>query len=194
MGFCLLNSAAVTAAALADRGQRVAVIDIDAHHGNGTQDAFYDSPQVGFLSLHRWPFYPGTGAAEETGRGDGLGATCNVPLELGVSRREYRDQFERSLTEMARRLRPQLLLVSAGFDSHHLDPIGSLGLETEDFGPLTEIAVEVANEFCHGKLVSLLEGGYNIDVLPDCVELHLQKLLAADSADPADAASPAKAD
>jgi acetoin utilization deacetylase AcuC-like enzyme len=156
---------------------RVMIVDWDVHHGNGTQEIFWQDEQVGFLSVHRWPFYPGTGAADETGSGPGLGATLNLPLAFGTPRHEYIEQFTESLTRLAERVRPQLVMISAGFDSHRTDPIGSLGLETEDFAELTRIVRGVAAVHAGGRIVSVLEGGYNPPVLADCVALHLEGLL-----------------
>ncbi|QEG37911.1 histone deacetylase family protein [Bythopirellula goksoeyrii] len=178
MGFCLLNNIALAAQTALDQGvERVLIIDWDVHHGNGTQAIFYDEPRVAFFSVHRWPFYPGTGDADETGTGAGLGTTHNLPLQFGISQRDYRDAVLRDLEEFAARMRPQLVLVSAGFDAHRTDPIGSLGLEVEDFQWLTTAAVEVANTYAEGRLVSTLEGGYNPPVLAECVATHLEGLL-----------------
>jgi acetoin utilization deacetylase AcuC-like enzyme len=179
MGFCLFNQVAVAARAALEACQleRVLIVDWDVHHGNGTQDMFWEDPRVGFLSIHRFPFYPGTGTAEETGAGAGLGTTLNLPIRLGTSRADYLSRFRSSLEDFAKRLRPQLVLVSAGFDSHRLDPIGSLGLEVEDFGELTRDVLEVAATHAEGRIVSTLEGGYNLDQLPLCVAEHLRGLL-----------------
>lgn len=181
MGFCLFNSIAIAACVARDEYglDRVLIVDWDVHHGNGTQDTFYADGRVGFLSAHRWPFYPGTGDADETGTGDGLGATLNLPIAYGTPRAAYRDQFASALEQFARRIRPQLILVSAGFDSHRADPIGSLGLETEDFGDLTKLIQEVAATYADGRIVSSLEGGYNPPVLARCVETHLRCLMDA---------------
>ncbi|MFO0897762.1 MAG: histone deacetylase [Pirellulales bacterium] len=181
MGFCLFNNVAVAArAALAEHQlDRVLIVDWDVHHGNGTQDAFWEDPQVGFFSIHRWPFYPGSGAASETGAGKGLGTTLNVPVEFGTPRAQFFSLFERGLNELAGRMKPQLVLVSAGFDAHRDDPIGSLELETEDFAELTRIVLDVAKEHAGGRVVSLLEGGYNTGALAGCVEVHLRELLDA---------------
>ena len=132
MGFCLFANVSVAAQRAIDQYElsRVLIVDWDVHHGNGTQDLFYESPAVCFFSAHRWPFYPGTGAAEETGTGDGLGTTFNLPLEFGLSRAEYRERFHTMLAVAAAKCRPELLLLSAGFDAHAADPIGSLGLES----------------------------------------------------------------
>ena len=143
------------------------------------QDVFWASDRVGFLSIHRFPFYPGSGSAQETGKGKGLGFTSNLPIEFGTTRREYMSTFETELGKFAAKLRPDLVMISAGFDSHAKDPIGSLGLETEDFKTLSDVVINVANQYAHGRIVSVLEGGYNVDVLPDCVGLHLQQLISA---------------
>jgi acetoin utilization deacetylase AcuC-like enzyme len=179
MGFCLFNNVAVAAGVAQQEHEvdRVLIVDWDVHHGNATQDSFYADDRVGFFSIHRWPFYPGTGAADDTGTGDGLGATRNLPITFGTSRREYLDQFRRELEDFASRIRPQLVLVSAGFDSHREDPIGSLGLEVEDFDELTKIVRNIATVHAEGRVVSLLEGGYNPPVLAECVETHLRELL-----------------
>jgi acetoin utilization deacetylase AcuC-like enzyme len=178
MGFCLLGNAAIAArTAVQKLGlSRVLVIDWDVHHGNGTQDVFYEDGQVGFFSAHRFPFYPGTGRKSETGRGKGLGKTFNLPLELGVTRKDYLSAFENMLTKAADAVRPELVVLSAGFDAHAEDPVGSLGLETEDFEPLTRMVQQVANTHANGRLISVLEGGYNVDRLAECVTLHLHLL------------------
>ncbi len=177
MGFCLFNNIAVAAeAALAGGLERVMIIDWDVHHGNGTQAIFYDDPRVGFFSVHRWPFYPGTGDVDETGIGDGLGATRNLPVKFGTSRDDYRALVLRELEDFADRIKPQLVLVSAGFDGHREDPIGSLGLETEDFVWLTQATTQIADSYSDGRLVSTLEGGYNPPILAECVATHLKHL------------------
>jgi acetoin utilization deacetylase AcuC-like enzyme len=181
MGFCLFNNVAVAARVAIDehRLERVLVVDWDVHHGNGTQDMFYDDGRVGFFSAHRWPFYPGTGAADETGRGAGLGATRNLPIEFGTPRDEYRQRFRRELEDFASKIKPQLVLVSAGFDAHREDPIGSLGLEVEDFGELTQCVLDIAEVHAGGRVVSLLEGGYHPERLAESVAEHLRGLLAS---------------
>jgi acetoin utilization deacetylase AcuC-like enzyme len=179
MGFCLFNHVAVAARmATVESGlSRVLVVDWDVHHGNGTQAAFWTDPQVGFLSIHRWPFYPGTGDAGETGSGAGLGTTVNLPVAFGTSRRDYLDHFRNELERFSDHLRPELILISAGFDSHRDDPIGSLGLEVEDFDELTRMVSDVAKAQCGGRIVSILEGGYNPGILAACIEVHLKGLL-----------------
>ena len=183
MGFCLFNNIALAArhAVKAHRMKKVLIVDWDVHHGNGTQDVFFEDPEVTFLSIHRYGmgFYPGTGAADETGRGKGLGHTRNVPLRLGISRRDYHAAFANALEKTADQLKPELVLVSAGFDAHAKDPIGALGLEIEDFTTLTKLVLDVAKTHAQGRLVSCLEGGYNLEVLADSVKTHLEELIAA---------------
>lgn len=179
MGFCLFNNVALAAAhARATHGlERILIVDWDVHHGNGTQEMFYEDAGVYFFSAHRYPFYPGTGAADETGAGAGLGTTRNLPLAFGISRREYKERFQRELEDFAARCGPQLVLISAGFDAHVRDPIGSLGLETEDFAELTDMVLQIASGYCEGRVVSLLEGGYHLEALAESVEVHLRTLL-----------------
>ncbi|MEL6104415.1 MAG: histone deacetylase [Planctomycetota bacterium] len=181
MGFCLFNHVAVAAEeAIHQIGlDRVLIVDFDVHHGNGTQDMFYDRSAVGFLSMHRAAFYPFTGEASETGTGDGLGTTRNIPIDYGTARQTQLDRFASALQGLADEIKPQLILLSAGFDSHKGDPIGSLQLETADFRQLTRCVLDVADQHCGGKLVSTLEGGYNPDALSDCVSLHVQELVSA---------------
>lgn len=185
MGFCLFNNIAIAADhAVKKHGlERVLVVDWDVHHGNGTQDIFYERDDVWFLSAHRSPFYPGTGAKEETGTGQGLGTKFNMPVAFGTSRKEYLARFESVLADAAKKCRPQLVLISAGFDAHRQDPIGSLGLETEDFETLTKLVMQVAATYSDGRIVSCLEGGYHIERLSESVACHLQTLLT-NSKDP----------
>ena len=175
MGFCLFNNVAVAARQAIEKHDlsRVLIVDWDVHHGNGTQDIFYEDAQVWFFSAHRSPFYPGTGAEDETGAGAGLGTIFNLPVEFGTPRRQYLAEFQKILNASASRCRPELVLISAGFDAHRLDPIGSLGLETEDFAVLTEMVLDVADQYSQGRCVSLLEGGYNVQALAESVEQHL---------------------
>ncbi len=182
MGFCLFNNVALAAthAKRLHNLTRILIIDWDVHHGNGTQDIFYEDPEVMFYSIHRYGngFYPGTGAAQETGRGKGLGHILNVPVKFGTPRKEYFDLFTKALEKAADKIKPELVLVSAGFDAHFKDPIGSLGLETEDFRPLSKQVLEIAKTHAKGRLVSCLEGGYNVQTLGELVEVHLEELLA----------------
>lgn len=182
MGFCLFNNVAVAAKlALAELElDRVLIVDWDVHHCNGTQAAFWDNEQVGVFSIHRSPFYPGTGDEDETGEGQGLGTTRNLAIEYGTPRQEYVRRFTDELGEFADRIRPQLVLVSAGFDTHRMDPVGSLDLEDEDFATLTRCVLDVAAQHAGGRIVSALEGGYNLQVVPGSIEVHLRSLLGAD--------------
>ena len=181
MGFCLFNNVAIAAqAAIAEHElDRALIVDWDVHHGNGTQEVFWEDGRIGFFSIHRWPFYPGTGDADETGAGRGLGWIVNEPVEFGTPRELFHDRFERALIALAAKVRPQLVLISAGFDAHREDPVGSLGLEVEDFKRLTHTVLGVAQEHAGGRVVSLLEGGYNPPRLAESVEVHLRELLGA---------------
>jgi acetoin utilization deacetylase AcuC-like enzyme len=185
MGFCLFNNIALAAhhALTVHQLDRVLIVDWDVHHGNGTQDIFYEEPRVMFFSIHRFGrgFYPGTGDADETGQGKGAGFTLNAPVRFGTSRKAYHAAFRSLLEKAADRIKPQLVLVSAGFDAHALDPIGSLGLEVEDFAELTQQVLDVARTHAGGRLVNCLEGGYNLEVLAESVQVHLGGLLAANT-------------
>jgi acetoin utilization deacetylase AcuC-like enzyme len=181
MGFCLFNNIALAAhhARTAHQLTRILIVDWDVHHGNGTQDIFYADPDVFFYSIHRYGggFYPGTGAADETGTGPGLGRTLNIPVRYGTSRADYRGVYRNALERAADEIKPELVLLSAGFDAHAADPIGSLGLDAEDFAWLTEMILEVAKTHAGGRLVSCLEGGYNLTALAESVQAHLEELL-----------------
>ena len=181
MGFCLFNNVAIGARLAVGEFEldRVLVIDWDVHHGNGTQASFWTDPQVGFFSIHRFPFYPGTGAADETGSSDGLGSTLNLPVAFGTPVADYLAHFETEFTQFVDKFQPQLILISAGFDAHRADPVGSLGLESEHFGDLTRIVLAAADTHCQGRVVSVLEGGYNPAMLAESVEIHLAELLEA---------------
>ena len=163
MGFCLFNNVAVTARWLQAHGhaERVLILDWDVHHGNGTHDAFYEDPSVFFVSLHQWPHYPGTGSAEQTGAGEGLGYTLNVPLAAGTPAVEHRARFDQAVAEALGRFEPDFVLVSCGFDAMAGDPLGNLLLEPRDLYEMTHHVVEVAAAGCYGRVVALLEGGYD---------------------------------
>src|SRR5262245_43990289 len=182
MGFCLFNNIALAARRAIDHHklERVLIVDWDVHHGNGTQDIFYEDPNVVFFSIHRYGmgFYPGTGAADETGKGKGQGHIVNAPIKFGTQRKDYRSAFHTTLEKAADKIKPELVLLSAGFDAHAKDPIGSLGLEVEDFVTLSKQALEVAKTHAKGRFVSCLEGGYNLEVLAESVQAHLEELLA----------------
>lgn len=178
MGFCLFNNVAV-AARYAQRNyeiEKVAIIDFDVHHGNGTQHIFESDPTVMYASLHQFPFYPGTGATEETGIGDGKGTTINYPLKYGVGDDEFIDIFNNSLSDKILNFDPDLLLISAGFDAHVDDPIGGLSVTTKGYFDISNIIMKLADEVCQGKIVSALEGGYNLNALAESVEAHLLAL------------------
>ena len=163
MGFCLFNNIAVAARWLQAHGHaaRVLILDWDVHHGNGTHDAFYDDPSVFFVSLHQWPHYPGTGSAEQTGAGEGVGYTLNVPLPAGTPAIEHRSHFEGAVDEALSRFDPDFVLISCGFDAMAGDPLGDLRLEPSDLYAMTCHVVDVAASGCGGRVVALLEGGYD---------------------------------
>ncbi len=171
MGFCLLNNIAIAARALlAQTGiERIAIVDWDVHHGNGTQHAFESDRDVLFASLHQFPFYPGTGALDEHGQGDGLGATLNLPLPEACGDAEYGPLFDQVLTPTLLAFEPEIILVSAGFDAHERDPLGAMRVTTRGFGRLTERLCAIADETCGGRIVLALEGGYDLDALADSV-------------------------
>jgi len=165
MGFCLINHAAVAAAhARRSSAARVAILDWDAHHGNGTQAIFYDDPSVLYVSLHQWPFYPGTGAADQRGAGAGEGATVNVPVPAGIGEAGYLELFDQVALPAVRSFAPDLLIVSAGFDAHRDDPLCSLGLTSGAFARMTESVADIGS----GQ-VFVLEGGYDLDALEQSV-------------------------
>jgi acetoin utilization deacetylase AcuC-like enzyme len=179
MGFCLFNTAAI-AARYAQRNykevERVAVLDWDVHHGNGTQGIFYDDPSVFFFSAHQYPWYPGSGTRGETGVGRGRGYTLNVPLRARTPASEHRRTFETALEEIGAKFRPDLVIISAGFDSHADDPLGQLMLEDEDFVSMTRTVKSWARDACAGRVVSCLEGGYNLSTLGATVAAHVRAL------------------
>jgi acetoin utilization deacetylase AcuC-like enzyme len=162
MGFCLFNNVAITAAALAERGERVLIVDFDAHHGNGTQDLFYDDPRVTYVSMHEWPLFPGTGALEDTGRGDAAGRTINFPFPAGTAGDAYLAAVDEVIAPHADAWRPTWLLISAGFDAHRLDPLTDMGLASGDYGLLTERLLALVGP---RRVVGFLEGGYDLDAL-----------------------------
>src|SRR6478736_128256 len=168
MGFCLYSNIAVGAAYARSRGcARVAIVDYDVHHGNGTQWIFYEDPKVLFVSSHQYPFYPGTGAASEQGRGAGLGFTLNIPLAAGAKDGEIEQKYAEQVIPAVRSFNPDLLMISAGFDAHELDPLGQLRMTTQGFGRLTKMLVDLADEVCEGRVVLVSEGGYDLGALKD---------------------------
>jgi acetoin utilization deacetylase AcuC-like enzyme len=179
MGFCLFNNVAVGVRYAQNKYKeidRVAVIDWDVHHGNGTQGIFYDEPSVFFFSMHQYPWYPGTGSRGETGHGRGLGATLNVPIKANTPAIEQKRSFEAAIEEVSTKFRPDLIFISAGFDAHLTDPLGQLQLEDPDFASMTATVREWADEACQGRIVSCLEGGYNLETLGETVATHVSAL------------------
>jgi acetoin utilization deacetylase AcuC-like enzyme len=185
MGFCLFNNIAIAAHyALAKyKLERILIIDFDVHHGNGTQEAFYDNPRVMYISTHQYPFYPGTGSVEETGGGAAQGTTINIPLPAGCGDSEYLQVFEQIIVPAARRFQPQLILVSAGYDTHWADPLAMMQVSVTGFGQMAKIIKELADELCGGRLVFTLEGGYNLNALAASVKATFDVLLGSNSID-----------
>ena len=177
MGFCLLNNVAVTAASLAAAGERVLVVDIDAHHGNGTQDAFWDDPRVAYVSFHQWPLYPGTGALDETGGSAAPGLTVNVPFPPATAGDPYRAAVDDVLAPLVERFAPTWLLLSAGFDAHRDDPLTNLGLTSGDYADLT---TRIAALVPAGRVVAFLEGGYDLAALARCTAATIAALAGID--------------
>jgi acetoin utilization deacetylase AcuC-like enzyme len=179
MGFCLFNNAAIAARyAQAVHGvDKVLIVDWDVHHGNGTQDIFWEDDSVFFLSTHQSPHYPGTGARDETGEGKGEGFTINIPLPAHTSAATHRQAFRDALVNIEKRFQPDLVIISAGFDSHRGDPLGNLMLEDSDFAEMTKDVLRIAEKHSSGRVVGLLEGGYNHDLLGGSVCAHLRALL-----------------
>ena len=176
MGFCLVNNVAVTAAALATAGERVCVVDYDAHHGNGTQEAFYADPRVLYVSLHEWPLYPGTGRLDETGAGSGAATTCNLPLPAGATGDVYLRALDDVIAPVIEGFAPGWLLVSIGFDAHRADPLTGLGLSAGDYGALATRMTELAPA---GRLIAFLEGGYDLGAVRASVAATLPALVGA---------------
>nr|MBC7244486.1 histone deacetylase [Chloroflexota bacterium] len=184
MGFCLFNNIAIAARYALQKYKldRVLIVDFDLHHGNGTQDAFYEEPRVLYFSTHQYPYYPGTGHWQETGRGAGLGYTVNVPLPSGVGDAGYQRIFDEILLPIARRYQPQLILVSAGYDAHWMDPLGMMLLSVRGYANLVRVLVALARELCEDRLVVTLEGGYNLEALALSVAATFSMLLGDEQA------------
>jgi acetoin utilization deacetylase AcuC-like enzyme len=179
MGFCLFNNIAVAARHFQEACglDRLFILDWDVHHGNGTQETFYDDGSVLFCSLHRVPFYPGGGYAEDHGRGEGRGTTINIPLTADTPPASYHRRLQEVLDGPATAFKPKAVLISAGFDAYARDPVGGLGLEPEDFGILTRKVTAYARTSGNLPILSVLEGGYDLEGLPRCVAAHLEALL-----------------
>lgn len=183
MGFCLFNNIAITAryAQQEYNLNKILIIDWDVHHGNGTQDAFYADPSVLFFSSHEFPLYPGSGAAEEIGTGLGKGYTINCPLPAGCDLSALLAAIDQKLLPALDHFRPDLVLISSGFDAHKDDPLAHFALTEDDYAILTRKACAIAEQYCRGRLISFLEGGYNLGALARSVEQHLESLVAASS-------------
>jgi len=179
MGFCLFNNIAIAAQyALAKYElEHIAIIDFDVHHGNGTQESFYDNSQVLYISTHEFPFYPGTGSVDETGKGEARGTTVDIPLPAGCSDVEYLSVFEQIIVPVVRRFNPQLILVSAGYDTHWADGLAMMQVSVTGFAQMVKITKELADELCGGRLVFTLEGGYNLTALAASVKATFDVLL-----------------
>ncbi len=178
MGFCLFNSIAIAARYLQQHHgiERVLILDWDVHHGNGTQHTFEHDPSVMFVSLHQYPFYPGSGAKSETGIDAGEGTTLNCPMSAGMGDDHYRQAFDEIILPKVSNFNPDFVLVSAGFDAHQADPLGAMNLTTDSYCWMTRAVMEVADKYCHGRLVSVLEGGYDLDALAASVTEHVRVL------------------
>ncbi len=174
-GFCILNNVAIGAKYLLNKYKynKIAIIDFDVHHGNGTQDIFYNDKNVLFISTHQYPYYPGTGSEKEKGKYNNV---CNIPLPAGTNSEEYLNAFEHALKKLTE-FQPEFILISAGFDGHAADPLAQLKLDTEDYHEITKRILETSKKFSNGKVVSILEGGYDLDALKDSAKRHVDALL-----------------
>ena len=179
MGFCLFNNVGVVARYAQEVKQldKVLIFDWDVHHGNGTQHSFYKHSSIFYSSTHQYPFYPGTGGSDEKGTGDGLGATLNLPMRAFSGDPDYLNAIEYKLVPAIQNFNPDLIIISAGFDAHENDPLAQIKLSTECYGKMTQQLFEVANEVCDGRILSMLEGGYDYSALGDSVQLHVETLL-----------------
>ena len=177
-GFCLFNNVAIAAEYALQRHnlQKVAILDFDVHHGNGTQHSFYDRSDVFYLSLHRYPFYPGSGARREEGEGRGKGFTRNIPFPGGEGDEEYLKAFDTEVVPLLSDYAPDLLLVSAGFDAHLRDPLGGMNVTTQGYAAMTRQIVQLANKSCEGRIVMVLEGGYDLQALSESVTAVLAEM------------------
>jgi len=184
MGFCIFNQAAIAAAYAYEvhKLERVAVVDFDVHHGNGTQAAFFDRPELFYASSHQSPLYPGTGAASETGVAHNI---VNVPLPPGCDSANFRARIAAAMLPAVRDFNPELIIISAGFDAHRLDPLAGLGLEDDDFHWVTRELVKIADDTCEGRVVSILEGGYSMQGLANGTRAHVLALMGQEAYVPA---------
>ena len=177
MGFCLYNNIAIAAADLRASGTaRVAIVDIDVHHGNGTQTAFYEDPTVLFISSHQYPFYPGTGGAEETGAGAGVGFTVNIPMQAGGRDDDYEAVYTSIVLPALERFRPEVILVSAGFDAHERDPLAGMRMTTAGFTRVVRLLDDAARRLCERRIALVTEGGYHLVALRECLEAAISVL------------------
>ena len=185
MGFCIFNNVAIAAKFVLSKlsFSRVLIADFDVHHGNGTQHTFYADPRVLYFSTHEYPFYPGTGRMEETGRSEGKGTTVNFPMAAGWGDEEYSRAFNEVLVPVARRFRPELILVSAGFDSHWADPLAMMQVSVQGFAQMVTVLQKLADELCRGRLVVTLEGGYNLQVVASSIKTSFDVLLGSSEID-----------
>ena len=175
MGFCIYNNVAVGANYLINKYKlkKVAIIDFDVHHGNGTQDIFYDNEKVLYISTHQYPYYPGSGTNDEKGKHNNI---LNIPLPAGTTSEEYLNAYEFVLNKI-KEFKPEFILLSAGFDAHKDDPLAQLQLESKDFYSITKRTLELSKQYCDGKVVSILEGGYDLQALQESTEMHVKALL-----------------
>ncbi|MCC6274454.1 MAG: histone deacetylase [Leptospiraceae bacterium] len=177
MGFCLFNNIAITAKYIQKLGKKkILILDWDVHHGNGTEHAFYEDDSVYFISLHQYPFYPGSGDENSRGKGKGLGYNLNIPLQAGSTDSDYLAAFDKIIEKEIDNFSPDFILISAGFDAHKNDPLGGMELTTKAFEKFSIFMKNKAIEHCEGRLISFLEGGYNLSALADCDEAHIAVL------------------
>ena len=180
MGFCLFNNVGVVARYAQEVKQldKIFIFDWDVHHGNGTQHSFYKNSSIFYSSTHQYPFYPGTGGSDETGSGDGLGANLNLPMRAYSGDSDYLDAIENKLVPAIQKFNPDLIIISAGFDAHENDPLAQVELSTDCYGKMTQQLLEAAKDVCQGRILSMLEGGYDYSALGDSVQLHIENLLS----------------
>ena len=178
MGFCLFNNVGVIARYAQDvkNIQKIFIFDWDVHHGNGTQHSFYKDSSIYYSSIHQYPFYPGTGGVDDTGTGDGLGSNLNLPMQAYSCDADYINVIEHKLIPVIQKYNPDLIIISAGFDAHENDPLAQINLSTDCYGKMTQKLMEIANDVCNGRILSMLEGGYDYSALADSVQLHVETL------------------